>query len=355
MSQPRFTFCIPNLNKIEYLPDCIQGMLAQHAIDWCCVFVDGNSTDGSWEYMQQFSADPRFKLLRGRGQGMYEDWNECLRHVETEYFYFLTSDDTCFPKLVSSTVAALDAYPQIDVCHFLYAFIDANGEMTHTPEQVIESNFSIYQEPNRQTHIRSGLCEFILHFVYRSIYRTMTSLVMRKRLIDRLQGFSSQYGSAGDFDWTMRLCLETDVLFLPELLATWRLYEAQATQLAGDEKLVANTMAVAFKNLDYLLNSDREYAAHCTIDPANLRSRLYDDHAAAILRSVGTGDWGVDTQQVLKLLQRHPLYIVRKLLNRALLPAYRPYYGNDEFALRFIAQCQLDWPPKPMRLAASCH
>jgi glycosyltransferase involved in cell wall biosynthesis len=352
MTSPRFTFCIPNLNKIEYLPDCIESMLAQDAADWCCVFVDGYSTDGSWEYMQQFAADRRFRLLQGKRQGMYEDWNECLRQVETEYFYFLTSDDTCYPQLVSSTMAALDQHPQIDVCHFLYAFIDAHGAMTHTPEQVIDSNFSIYQQPNQQAHVRSGRSEFILHCVYRSLYRTMTSLVMRRPLLDRLGGFSSQYGSAGDFDWTMRLCLETDVLFIPELLATWRLYEAQATQLASDERLVAQTLAVALKNLAIGLDANR--TSQLTIDPTPLRSRLYDDHAAAIVRSMGTGDLGADFQRMSSLFQQYPFYIVRKLLNRV-LPAYRPYAGNDEFALGLMAQGQLDWPPPPVKLGASCY
>jgi glycosyltransferase involved in cell wall biosynthesis len=354
MASPRFTFCIPNLNKIEYLPDCIESMLAQDSLDWCCVFVDGYSTDGSWEYMQQFAADPRFRLRQGKRQGMYEDWNECLRLVETEYFYFLTSDDTCYPKLVSSTVAALDCHPQIDVCHFLYAFIDAHGAMTHTPEQVIASNFSIYQEPNRLAHVRSGLSEFILHFVYRSLYRTMTSLVMRRPLLEKLGGFSSQYGSAGDFDWTMRLCLQTDVLFIPELLATWRLYDAQATQLASDERLVAQTLAVAFQNLDRWLDLDSNRTSHAVIDPMQLRSRLSDDHAAAMVRSIGAGSLGIDFQRMLRLFQRYPFYIVRKLLNR-LLPAYRPYSGNDEFALQLMAQYQLDWPPEPIQQTASCY
>ena len=124
MSKPRFTFCIPNLNKIQYLPACIESMLAQDCRDWKCVFVDGYSTDGSWEYMQQFAADPRFLLLRGLKQGMYADWNECLRHVDTEYFYILTSDDTCFPELMSRTVNALDAYPNVDACHFQFCLIN---------------------------------------------------------------------------------------------------------------------------------------------------------------------------------------------------------------------------------------
>jgi glycosyltransferase involved in cell wall biosynthesis len=349
MSLPRFTFCIPNLNKIKYLPDCIQGMLEQESADWCCVFVDGYSTDGSWEYMQQFRGDSRFKLLQGKRQGMYEDWNECLRNVDTEYFYFLTSDDTCFPELVGRTISALDRYPEINACHFLYSFIDEDGKTTHTPRQVIQENFPIYQKPNQSSHIRSGLCEFMMHFAYHNIYRTMTSLVMRKTLIPQLKSFSSQYGSAGDFDWTMRLCLHTDVLFIPELLATWRLYESQATQIAGGKQLSSDVMAAALENLDLFLDMHAGELFYKKINIGKLQSRLEDNHAASILRSVDLVDNLPSIQYLIDLFRKYPFYIFQKLLNRFTLNLYNPYVNNDTFAMTLIAEGSFIWPPEVLQ------
>ena len=41
--------------------------------------------------------------------------------------------------------------------------------------------------------------------------------------------FDTELGSAGDFEWNMRASFMTDVLHLPEYLATWRVHEKQAT------------------------------------------------------------------------------------------------------------------------------
>ena len=257
MSSHRFTFCIPNLNKIKYLPACIESMLAQDCPDWQCVFVDGYSTDGSWEYMQKFSSDSRFILIRGRKKGMYEDWNECLQHVNSEYFYFLTSDDTCFPELVSTTTETLDTYPDVDVCHFQFSTIDEAGETTQMPEVIIQSEFDLYQYIDKYAHRRDGTCEFFMHFIYGPLYRSITSLVFRKKLISKMKSFTSQYGSLGDYDWSMRLGLFTDILYIPQLLATWRVYQGQATQKQSSSKNSRAALEIAESNFNIFKDLSR--------------------------------------------------------------------------------------------------
>jgi hypothetical protein len=87
MPSSRFTFCIPNLNKIGFLPACIESILAQGRDDCCCIVCGWVLTDGCWEYTQRLAGDPRFWL----GPGMHADWNEFLRHVKTQVFLtFLT-------------------------------------------------------------------------------------------------------------------------------------------------------------------------------------------------------------------------------------------------------------------------
>jgi glycosyltransferase involved in cell wall biosynthesis len=340
----RFTFCIPNLNKIEFLAECIQSVLDQDCEDWVCVFVDGFSTDGCWEYMQRFAEDERFRLLRGLKQGMYADWNYCLEQVKSEYFYFLPSDDTCFPGLVSKTVAALDQHLDIAACHFQYSFIDGAGKTTHEPDDVMRLNSPLYLEANQSAHVRSGFCEFMLHFAYRSVYRTMTSLVMRRSVIDRLGEFSQDYGSIGDLDWAMRLCLMTDVLFIPEWLATWRLYEGQATQLNQAVEQSGRILAVATKNLDAMAKVPM-YSGRLTDDDRwYILSQVEGAYYSTLTRSIVKGD-------VQDLIQRglnsgYISYLLKKLVYMISFRSLFGYYSNDEFADRLIRRYQLEWPPK---------
>ena len=346
MSNSSFTFCIPNLNKFKYLPACIESMLAQDDKNWCCVFVDGYSTDGSWEYMQQFACDPRFLLLRGLKKGMYADWNECLRHVKTEYFYFLPSDDTCFPSLVSTTVTALDHYQDIAACHFQYAMIDASGEIIQSPEEImISQQLTLYKEINYKMHRRSGICEFIMQIVYCAPYTSMTSLVFRSSLIDKLQGINTTYGSHGDFDWTMRLTLLTDILYVPKLLATWRICEGQASQQTSSVKFTESMLALASDNLEAFMRSDKYYFE----PPINLY-QLLSDYLDSYLHGTymqifQDKDLTIGLIKLLRFAAIYPLFFPRKILRKISFNRIFPRIDKTARAQILIRKHDLFWPP----------
>jgi glycosyltransferase involved in cell wall biosynthesis len=356
MSSAKFTFCVPNLNKIQYLPACIESILNQDCQDWRCVFVDGYSTDGSWEYMQQFASDPRFLLLRGKQQGMYEDWNECLRHVETEYFYFLTSDDTCFPALVSTTVSALDACPDIDVCHFQFAYIDAAGMLLRSHEAIVRTQLPLYCEVNQSAHRRSGLCEFMMHFIYRTLYITITSLVFRRNLISKMQGFSSAYGAVGDYDWTMRLGLFSDVLYVPKLLATWRLYEEQATQQdCFSPQVTEKLLAIAQDNLDVLSQMNQANDLKQPINTAQILSNLSGEHALGLYKQIGAvASFSNALKSTFTAVKKYPAYpakyIFKKISERIDPSKLRPFYYKNTAAHKLIHDYGLQWPPTPVEI-----
>jgi glycosyltransferase involved in cell wall biosynthesis len=357
MMKPRFTFCIPNLNKIDYLPACIDSMLAQDCGDWQCVFVDGFSTDGCWEYMQQFQGDHRFRILRGLKQGMYADWNECLQYVDTEYFYILTSDDTCYPELVSKTVQALDSTPDIDVCHFKFAFIDHQGQLLQLSPETAKLQFPLYAPFYDQVYRRKGIIDFLAHFVYGALYTTITSLVFRRRIIDKMQGFSPNYGSISDYDWTMRLGLYSDVLYIPELLATWRKYDGQADSQTENLVRRRNELDIAKKNLD-LMGQMCKFSllvSRNSITSGKILSNLQDGYTSAIYyqQSRNLSDLSDDALSVLMdVVSQDPLYILRKLLRR--ISANKLFsYHPDFMLMQLFEDLHPEWQPSVVELSLS--
>jgi glycosyltransferase involved in cell wall biosynthesis len=349
MANPRFTFCIPNLNKIDFLPACIESMLAQDCDDWCCVFVDGFSTDGCWEYMQQFVGDPRFRLMRGLKQGMYADWNECLRHVKTEYFYILTSDDTCYPDLVSTTAKALDAVPDIDVCHFKFALIDSEGQTIRTSPETAKLQFPLYYPFYERTHRRQGLVDFLAHFVYGALYTTITSLVFRSRILSKMYGFSVMHGSIGDYDWTMRLGLHSDILYIPNLLSTWRKYDGQADSLTDDFSRRKNKFDIGRRNLA-VLEANPSFQqlmySEVVVSKAILKD-LQDSYVSTLYRSLFARS-SLPVSQRLRLLAEainyDIWYIIRKMLRRISSNRLFPYDPNA-LLLRIFENVVPDWQP----------
>jgi glycosyltransferase involved in cell wall biosynthesis len=348
MTHAKFTFCIPNLNKIQFLPACIESILAQDCTDWRCVFIDGFSTDGSWEYMQRFAEDSRFILRRGIKQGMYADWNECLKYVDTEYFYFLTSDDTCYPKLVSKTISVLDTYPAIDACHFKFNYINELGQVTKTSEQIIQEQCNFYSQVNDYSHIRDGLGEFFMHFAYRAIYITITALVFRSALIEKLQGFKVTCGPIGDYDWTMRMGLHTDVLYIPETLATWRLYDAQATRQTTQVAAADRLLKVAQENLETYIDSSIFLGLKNYPAPKQLLHDFHIRRASGLLTSIMSSETPFATrmESLWIFFQSYPLYIPKKLVNRISTNRMFSYPNRTKLAMELMQIYGLNWPPQ---------
>jgi len=334
---------------MQYLPACIESMLAQDCSEWRCVFVDGYSTDGSWEYMQQFAADPRFLLLRGLKQGMYADWNECLRHVETEYFYFLTSDDTCFPELVSTTVEALDAYPTVDACHFQFCLINETGEIVQSFEEVTREWVTLYSDINQYPHLRSGIYEFMMHFAYRAIYTTITSLVFRRSVLNSLKGFKTTCGVIGDYDWTMRLGLFTDVLYVPQLLATWRIYAGQATRVSDRLESGARLLNLAQDNLsNKAISSLISRKLKQPIKPHYMLASFRDEHASALYEKTFSAETVIEkAQRLLSSISSYPFFAFKKVLNRLSFNKLYPYQPQTTRGYELVKVYKL---PSPLKI-----
>ncbi|WP_035992808.1 glycosyltransferase family A protein [Leptolyngbya sp. KIOST-1] len=354
MTKAQFTFCIPNLNKIDFLPACINSMLVQDCQAWRCVFVDGYSTDGSWEYMQQFANDPRFTLLRGKRQGMYADWNYCLEQVNTEYFYFLTSDDLCYPQLVSKTTRALDHCPDIDACHFKFDYINEYDQITRTYTDIIASEMPIYLDASNYAHRRAALFEFLMHCVYRTIYRTMTSLVLRRSLISQVGPFSTQVGSAGDYDWTMRLTMHTDTLFIPETLTAWRKYEGQATQSPHSVGNNRRIFEIAKANLCQIQQGSEASSFGPALDPTLTLSFLSRDYEFALYNQIHQATNIANAlDALLQATQAFPLHYLQALLKRLGLSSRQSCLTKNVLAKQLIQNNQLQWPPLPLKLSST--
>ena len=109
---------------------------------------------------------------------------------------------------------------------------------------------SFYGDWMSKAHLRDGRTEFILHACLGIVWWTISSVVFRRSLLDRIGLFRTDRGSQADEEWEMRAALASDIVFVPEKLATWRVHGDQAT---GKLKSVNRT------NLDCLeavLNDD---------------------------------------------------------------------------------------------------
>ena len=231
MANPKVSICVPNLNTLPFLPERFETIFNQTFQDWELLVYDGYSDDGAWEYISQLAAkEPRMRSWQGAREGTPGSWSPCVREARGDYVYVATSDDTMAPDCLEKLVGALEAHPECDIAHCRLRTIDERGEDTDSEWWPADSIFArssgdLLQRP----HIRRAPYDGLLHLLNSPVYISVTQLLIRRSLFDRIGFFKSQWGSVGDYNWNMRAGLVANTIHVPDTWGGWRVHASQAT------------------------------------------------------------------------------------------------------------------------------
>ena len=230
---PKVSICIPNLNNRPFLPERFETIFKQTFEDWELIVYDSYSDDGAWEYIQELAAhEPRMRISQGPREGTPGSWNPCIRQARGEYVYIATSDDTMSPDFLEKMVAALDKNPDCGVAHCCLDFINEHGvkiSSGHCWDNWFTTRF--FGDWNKKYHVRPRGHDAVVALALKTVYYSVTQILVRRDLFDLTGMYESRWGSFGDFEWQMRAALATKTVHVPEYLATWRIHPQQASQL----------------------------------------------------------------------------------------------------------------------------
>ena len=226
---PIVSICLPNLNNRRWLPERLETIFAQTFTNWELVVVDNFSDDGAWEFLRdQAAKDTRIRLAQAPREGMYANWNNCIRLARGDLIYIATSDDTMAPTFLEEMVAALTTHPECGIAQCCLEFIDQQSRpipFRWTQVGAFQMLGEMYQRP----HLRRAPLDGYLHCALETIYTSITQILIRRRVFETTSGFRDTWGSGGDFYWGMIAGFHHDVVHLPRFLATWRQHPDQAS------------------------------------------------------------------------------------------------------------------------------
>lgn len=230
----RVSVCVPNLNQRPFIEERLETIHDQLLKDWECIVYDNYSDDGSWEIIQNFSArDSRFHVFQAPREGMYANWNNCVQQAKGEFIYIATSDDTMSPGCLEKMVAALQEHPDCDICQCGLQMIDREGRPMNGENGELcwekLANASFYGKMLQKPHVRKAPFDGLAALAYGTAWTSMTQVLIRRSLFEKVGLFPTEWGAIGDAAWQMKAGLVTSVVFIPEKLATWRYYEGQGS------------------------------------------------------------------------------------------------------------------------------
>jgi glycosyltransferase involved in cell wall biosynthesis len=125
---PRVSVVVPAYNSVAFIDATMRSILAQTFTDFELVVSDHSSTDGTWEALQQFTADPRVRLSRlASGGGAPANWNAVTDLATGEFLKLVCGDDLIYPDCLREQVTALAARPSAVLAASTRDIIDATG------------------------------------------------------------------------------------------------------------------------------------------------------------------------------------------------------------------------------------
>ena len=155
---------------------------------------DSYSDDGAWDFVRDLAGgEPRMRAWQGPREGTPGSWNPCIQQATGQYVYIATSDDTMAPDCLEKLVAALEGHPECDLAHCRLRRIDEPSgqidEQWWREHLFALSSGELVDIP----HLRMAPFDGLLHLSGRSVYTSITQLLIRRELFRR-SAFSNPDG-----------------------------------------------------------------------------------------------------------------------------------------------------------------
>ncbi len=339
-SEPIVSICMPVLNARPFLDERMNSIMEQTLSDWELIVCDSYSDDGSWEFLQQFTADPRVKLHQVPKEGIYAGWNECLKRANGKYIYIATADDICGPELLGCLTGELEKNDDIDLAACRYQRIAEDG--IPLPDDLLTPDlYRFLGEWADILHRRNRYAELLIMLCLDCQWNTLPALVFRRILLKKTGLFRTDMGSYADVAWRIKAILNSDLIYVPEVLASWRWHDKQATAaLPGNrDELVYKCRRETLLECQELLPDDWD------IEKALFwRKQHYLMHYH-LNRTALKKSFGVFVKGATEAMVKEPKYFSRRMMTGLTWNA--PEYGDPvEYLQELLEEWNIDWPPE---------
>jgi len=225
---PRVSVVIPAFNNELYIRATMESVLAQRFTDFELVVADHSSTDGTWEALQEFTHDPRVRLLTtAAGGGAERNWNRVTEQARGELVKLVCGDDLLSPESLATQVAAFDQY-------------DDRVVMVASPRDVVDAsarpvlrNLGLGGLRGRVTG-RTAIRRSVLRGA--NIFGEPCCVMFRRPALEAVGGWHGNPGYMIDQATYCRVLLGGDLATTAGPLASFRISETQwSVELARDQ------------------------------------------------------------------------------------------------------------------------
>ena len=202
----------PSYNQARFIEGTIQSVLSQDYPQIEYLVVDGGSTDHSVDVIRRY-ADRLTGWVSEKDRGQTDAINKGFARARGEIFAWINSDDTYEPGAVSAAVEFLREHPEVGMVYGDCNYINEQGEVI--------GRFHSKQTSYRR--IRQG---------YNHI--PQQTMFFRAELWKQLGPLDPSFHFAMDYDLWTRISARSEIKYVPQTWANFRLHTSGKTLMADD-------------------------------------------------------------------------------------------------------------------------
>ena len=208
--QPLVSVIIPVYNCERYIKQSVGCILAQTYPEIECIVSNDGSTDGTSEILDYYK--DFIKIINASNAGEATAVNRGLEIARGEYVIVLNSDDMLSINAITHLVDFMEYHPNLIVGYPDFGVIDTEGKIIeYKRTREYDYNYMV-------SH----------HWCFPSV-----GTIIRREILAKSGLRNPAYKYVGDFEHFLRIGKHGDFCRIPEILAYWRRWGAQASYKSG--------------------------------------------------------------------------------------------------------------------------
>ena len=240
--KPTISVITAVFNRRKTIEDAVRSIQSQSYKDVEHIVVDGGSNDGTLDILRS-TLSGNFKLISAIDDGIYDAINKGVSLSSGEVIGLMHSDDFYADSEVLNDVAKLFSISAIDI---VYGDLDyvSKDDPKHIVRRWVSGEFS-------RNHLKYGWMP------------PHPTLFVRKKVFERIGGYSQKYKISGDYEFILRL-------FSADLKSSYLARPIIKMRTGGISNL--SIMSLINKSIeDYLIIKNQFMCGICTLIFKNLK------------------------------------------------------------------------------------
>jgi glycosyltransferase involved in cell wall biosynthesis len=222
---PLVSIVTPSFNQAPYIEATIQSVLSQDYPHIQYLIVDGGSTDGTVEIIKKHAGRVAWWVSEP-DKGQTDAINKGFGQAQGQILAWLNSDDTYEPGAVSAAVKYLLKYPHVGMVYGDCNFINEEGRVI--------GKFGSAQTDYRL--LRQGY-----------VHIPQQTMFFRAEWWKRVGPLDPSFYFAMDYDLWTRLASRTELKYVPQTWANFRLHTTGKT-IAADDRCWPEMIRVHYRD-----------------------------------------------------------------------------------------------------------